>query len=290
MTTTPLVSTMIISRPHEPRLGRAIVSALRQHDVDLEVVVVLDGHCDDNRAQIARIADARVRVFEHATPRGRGAARMRAIQEAHGEWLANVDADDWVYASKSLNQLMYLEEHPQVDLLSTGLCVCDRAGHLQGIRGDSQQGVGVAGGRLPALHTPTMMMRLSQAREVGYASACWAGEDRDFLWRFLPHRAWASMAGATYVYDEYASHSLRRCMDSYARRMKVDGARLPPFRRVQNVAINGAKAVLSVGAFAVGQGDWLVERRSSRATTVDLARYQNEQQALQEDLKRYGLV
>lgn len=272
----PCISTVIITRPQEPMLGRAVLSALHQQGPASEVVLVLDGRCAHNRRSIAIFDDARLRVFEHKTPQGRGAARARAVKEARGEWIANVDADDWIFSDKQLTQWTFLQENPGIDLVSGGLLITDRAGELEGVRAHAMQGVGLQRGDLPPLPTPSLMIRASVAKQVSFDPQRRAGEDRDFLYRALPHRAWAALQDAAYVYDEYASHSLERCLLSYQRRVAMDAQYRGAHRIADSAMRNGAKAVVAALAFAVGKGDALVQRRSTPPNAEMRARYAQE--------------
>lgn len=286
--TQPLISTVIISRPQEPHLARAILSALWQEGPAFEVVLVLDGRCAQNRRTVAMFQDARLRVFEHATSLGRGAARKRAIEEARGAWIANVDADDWIFPQKHVRQWAYLAEHPAVDLLSSGLLIVDRTGRACGVRSQALVGRGLPKGALPLLYTPSLMVRASLARCVSFDARCRAGEDRDFLYRALPHATWASMDDPLYVYDEYASHTLDRCLSSYGRRVVLAHRYGGPFSLGVSVVKNATKAALATAAFAVGAGDRLVQRRSSPLSKAEAMRYQHHLEQMNVALARLG--
>lgn len=272
----PSISTVIVSRPAEPMLARAVLSALCQQGPPSEVVLVLDGRCAHNRRSISIFDDARLRVFEHESAQGRGAARARAVEEARGEWIANVDADDWIYSDKQLVQWNFLQENPEIDLVSGGLLITNRSGALEGVRATAMRGVGLQRGDLPPLPTPSLMIRASVAKNVSYNRQRRAGEDRDFLYRALPNRAWAALPDAGYVYDEYASHSLERCLLSYRRRVSMDVQYRGAHKVAGSAVRNGAKAVVATLIFAAGQGDALVERRSSPPNAQMRARYAQE--------------
>lgn len=281
----PQISTVIISRPQELGLRRALVSALNQQGPAFEVIVVLDGACAQNRRAVAAVRDARVRVFEHETTRGRGAARARAIAEARAPWIANVDADDWIFGDKQQQQWEFLQQNPAVDLVSTGLSVVDNTGALRGVRTSRLRGRGRSDLALASLPTPSWMIRRDLVRAVGFDPRYVAGEDKDFLYRALPQCTWAMLPTAAYVYNEYASHSWRRCVGGYARRVGLDLRHGRWRDGVHSAAKNGVKAALASAAFAVGQGDLLVERRSQAPTRAQEERYARERAALEAALR-----
>ena len=73
---------------------QAVRSALRSAASGDEVIVVDDGSTDDGPQRVAAIADPRVRLFAQAN-RGVSAARNRGIEEARGDYIAFLDADDY---------------------------------------------------------------------------------------------------------------------------------------------------------------------------------------------------
>jgi len=72
----------------------ALPAALRQEEVDHEIIVVDDFSTDETPTRLAEFADARVRVARHEERRGVAAARNTGIASARGEWVAFLDDDD----------------------------------------------------------------------------------------------------------------------------------------------------------------------------------------------------
>ncbi len=99
------VSVVVPTRNRSALLAMTLRSVLGQRDVDLEVIVVDGGSTDDTLAALAALADARVRVIRHDTPRGVASARNRGAANARGEWLAFVDDDDLWAPDKLARQL-----------------------------------------------------------------------------------------------------------------------------------------------------------------------------------------
>ena len=103
--TAPLVSVVIptTNRPH--LVVRAITSVLRQTMADLEVIVAIDGPNAETSAVLAAITDPRLRMVQHATGAGAGAARNLGAAHATGEWIAFLDDDDEWLPEKLERQL-----------------------------------------------------------------------------------------------------------------------------------------------------------------------------------------
>lgn len=78
----------------EPYIERALASVLAQPVAELEVIVVDDGSSDGGAAKVEACTDPRVRLIRQANA-GPGAARNRGLAEAHGDFIAFLDADDY---------------------------------------------------------------------------------------------------------------------------------------------------------------------------------------------------
>ncbi len=89
-------SIIIAAKNAEPFIHIALESALDQTLSDIEVIVVNDGSSDATGDVVRRFqrSDARVILLENAASAGVSAARNRAIDQARGDWLAVLDADD----------------------------------------------------------------------------------------------------------------------------------------------------------------------------------------------------
>ena len=95
----PRVSVLIPARDEEPRIARAVQSALASRGVEVEVVV-MDDHSSDRTAEIvAALAEADSRVRLESAPQlpegwaGKQHACQRLAEAARHPWLLFLDAD-----------------------------------------------------------------------------------------------------------------------------------------------------------------------------------------------------
>jgi len=106
MKTQALTSVVIPAYNAERFLERTMLSVLRQTYNNLEVIVIDDGSTDKTRvvAEAGATGDSRVRII--SVPNG-GVAKARniGIQEANGEYVAFVDADDLWHPTKIERQV-----------------------------------------------------------------------------------------------------------------------------------------------------------------------------------------
>ena len=102
----PLVSVIVPAHNAEATVAETIESALQQTHADLEIIVVDDGSSDGTLAlcNAYRARDARIRVISTAQA-GVASARNTGIENANGQFIAPLDADDLWHPCKIERQL-----------------------------------------------------------------------------------------------------------------------------------------------------------------------------------------
>lgn len=93
----PEISVIVPVYNTKKYLQRCVDSILAQTYTDFELLLIDDGSTDGSGAVCDECAlmDSRVRVF-HKPNGGVSSARNLGLDNARGEWIAFVDADDWV--------------------------------------------------------------------------------------------------------------------------------------------------------------------------------------------------
>lgn len=109
-------------------------SVLAQTLTDWELVIVDDGSTDGTLALAEQIADPRVRVLSDGVNKGRSVRLNDLHAEARGRYVARMDADDLMFPERLEKQVVYLEAHPEVDLVGGGLISIGLENEIKGLR------------------------------------------------------------------------------------------------------------------------------------------------------------
>lgn len=117
MTTMPLVSVVIPAYNAAAHIAEALQSLRAQSCREMEVIVVDDGSVDDTHGIVTR-GFPEVRCIRQSNG-GASSARNRGVQDARGEWIAFLDADDAWHPDKLRAQLALMRRHPGVRLCRT---------------------------------------------------------------------------------------------------------------------------------------------------------------------------
>lgn len=119
----PLVSVVIPNYNYARYVGQAIESVLAQTYQPIEVIVVDNGSTDGSLEVIGRYGES-CRVLPQSDL-GQSVGRNRGMQEAKGEFIAFLDADDVWKARKLEMQMSRFGEDPEVGLVYCSLEVTD---------------------------------------------------------------------------------------------------------------------------------------------------------------------
>ena len=105
-----MISVIIPIYNNETTLRRCVDSVRRQTESDLEILLIDDGSEDSSGAIAdAYCSDSRVRVF-HKENGGLSSARNCGLDRMHGDYVAFVDADDWIESDTFEKALAYDED------------------------------------------------------------------------------------------------------------------------------------------------------------------------------------
>ena len=115
----PTVSIVLPFRNAAATLSDALASIAGQTLTDWELLAIDDGSTDDspNLVASAGASDSRIRLLSPGQI-GLVAALNRGLEASRGEFIARMDADDWMRPRRLELQLQLLGSHPELGLAS----------------------------------------------------------------------------------------------------------------------------------------------------------------------------
>lgn len=113
----PRISVLTPCWNHGAAVGRAIESVLAQDGADWEIVLIDDGSTDDSGAVLEGWAarhPGHIRALRQEN-RGQAHARQAGLSQAHGEFIVQLDADDWLEPGMFARCLAAFERDPAAE-------------------------------------------------------------------------------------------------------------------------------------------------------------------------------
>ena len=120
-TKSPLISVIMPAYNVEKYVDQAIASILNQTHKSLELIIINDCSTDKTGALAEQCAkkDQRVRVIHNQTNSKEWFCRNMGIEEATGDYIAWMDADDISQPTRLEKQLQFLNNNPDVGMVGT---------------------------------------------------------------------------------------------------------------------------------------------------------------------------
>lgn len=115
----PLISALMPVHNVEKVVAETIRSILDQTCPDFELLIVDDGSTDGTAEVIRSFDDPRIVFFRFSENRGVGRASQYLLEKAAGRYIARVDGDDVYHADRFEKQVLFLERHPDVDVVKS---------------------------------------------------------------------------------------------------------------------------------------------------------------------------
>ncbi len=126
-----LISVIIPAFNASEFLPNAIDSALKQTNVELEIVVVDDGSTDITQDLMKRYSDnCKIHYLKKKNNEGLSSARNYGILKAKGNFTALLDADDIWTSDKLFKQLNVMKQHKNIGMVYTDFDNFDSRGIL----------------------------------------------------------------------------------------------------------------------------------------------------------------
>jgi len=209
----PLVCVLMPVYNGQTTIKLALDSLLIQSYKNWICVIVNDGSTD-NTPEILKSyikKDKRFIIVNLEKNKGRGNARQIALENATGDLLTYLDADDFFHPDKIKNQVQIMINHPDIYLVSCGLGSFDANYTLKVVRGFKFSGsFHFLFKDKPKFIPVTSMLRLKEAQMVKYNSKLDGPEDTDYLTRYVADRKYYILNDLLYYYREFDTLSYHK--------------------------------------------------------------------------------
>lgn len=215
-----LLSICMAVRNGEATIERAIRSIRNQTWSDWELIVVDDGSIDQTVDLVAKIPDARIKLFKNSRSLGLAACLNRALSKSNGKFIGRMDADDVSFPYRFERQLDFLERRPRVDLVGGQALMFRGDWDLVGVLNaplDHDQITQAPSSSLPIFH-PTWVGKADWFARYNYDEKYLRAQDFELLLRAMPYSTYANLPEVVLGYRfEAGSLAKRRSSRRYQR-------------------------------------------------------------------------
>lgn len=192
-----IISVVIPLYNKEKTIVKTLQTVLNQSFQDFEIVIVNDGSTDGSAAEVSRIHDSRIRLINQPNA-GVSAARNHGIEEASGEFVAFLDADDEWKPDYLKTQMGLVKKYSDCDVFATRYSTKredekTKQTVLKGISFTGEDGIlsnyfEIASISDPPVWTSAVVVRKSKLKEIGgFPIGVTSGEDL-LTWARLAER------------------------------------------------------------------------------------------------------
>jgi glycosyltransferase involved in cell wall biosynthesis len=112
------ITVLMPSHNCEQYISQSIKSILNQTYREFEFIIIDDGSTDNTEEIINSFKDSRI-IYKKIKNKGTSAALNYGLRLAKGEWIARIDADDLNVPFRLEEQLNFLNENPDYDIVSS---------------------------------------------------------------------------------------------------------------------------------------------------------------------------
>lgn len=199
---------------------RALRSVVEQSLSPCEIIVVDDGSTDGSGAIVERLIkecpDAGIRLITQKNS-GVSAARNRGIEEAKGDYVALLDADDWWLSGYIAEVCRLMEYYPDADAYATAFDIVNGservAAPVPTVEGYINPAEEALCGRYPIIPSTATLRKETVAAVGGFPEGMRIGEDQ-WLWVSMLKRG-AKFCFSTMSLVRYSREASNRSASIY---------------------------------------------------------------------------
>jgi len=220
-------------------LNRAVDSLILQSYKSWILIIVDDGSTDNTREIAKSYSDRYDNIHLLINKKNCGLAYSlnKAISHSKSEYIARMDADDIALTDRLKNQIKFLKEHPEVDVLGTGAEVMSQDMKINTFKPKNHISILNSIEKInPFFHSSVMMRRSFIESIGGYDIKCLRAQDYDLWLRGVDKFKYHNLQEVLMVYSS-KNQTLKSIY--YGLRVRVVNS----FRR-DRIIVGSSKAVL----------------------------------------------
>jgi glycosyltransferase involved in cell wall biosynthesis len=277
----PLVSVIMSFHNARDTLATSLQSLFWQTYENWELILLDDGSTDSTEIVLAALQDPRITLVRESVCRGLPVRLNQGIALAKGRYIARMDADDIAFPERFATQVAYLQNHPNVDLLSTSALMIDDKNQPIGLLSSksSHQEICRRPWRSFPMPHPTWMGKAAWFKKYLYHEQAKKSQDQELLLRTFQHSCFASLPDVLLGY-RYAHLSLRKRLLSRYHHLKILHIHGNLLQLLFGITVHVLAAGRDVIAIATGTGSRAIAKK---VTAID-SPTQKQWAALQQDL------
>lgn len=209
-----MISVVIPLYNKEQSIASTLQTVLNQTYQDFEIVIVDDGSTDHSVEEVTKVLNPRIRLI-HQNNAGVSAARNRGIEEAKGEYIAFLDADDEWKPDYLKTQYELTQKYPECSVFACNYEFKDTQGKVtptiirklpfKGKNGILSNYFEVASCSHPPICSISIMVKKNAIQSIGgFPIGIKSGEDL-LTWARLACRysiVFYTIPLATFIFDE----------------------------------------------------------------------------------------
>lgn len=256
-----LISILLPVFNAENTLEKCLQSIQGQTYTHFEVVVVDDGSADQTSTILSQFAqqDPRIQIFPLLKNAGIVNALNEGLKHCQGKWVARMDADDLMYPDRLEKQLLYMQQHSDVDILGARIKLFRTdaeltAGQIQyqdwsNSLIEDEEIKAEMFAESPMMHPTFFLKKSFYVKMGGYQDNPWA-EDYDFLLRAYSENARFAKLEQVLV-DKGDSPTRVSRVDKRCKRKAMFHAKVHYFTR--NFPLKEKSELIIIGSGSSGQ-------------------------------------
>lgn len=252
----------------------ALKSLIAQTYTNWECVIVNDGSTDGTKEILDSLTDPRFKVIHLAKNGGRGAARQVCLDNADGDYLTYLDADDFYHPDKIRFEVDILNSDNYVYFASCGVLTFDDNYKPIAFKGGNHKIINFKDGDFIPAVPVTVMIRLKEALQFQYNPRLNAGEDIDYFSRYNDGRNIITTDRVLYYYSE-ASSTYKKFMQYSFETLKqaIVLMNRKPYAGTKLLAKNIIRYIIVFIATPFLGVDFFIKRRGKDANNEQIDEY-----------------